>query len=95
MLSKCANPGCGTPFRYLREGQMFVAEWANEGDTCELVDPAGARNKRWGRREMFWLCNSCSRTLTLTVKGSDVVAAPRAKKTPAGEHPLRELRFWG
>jgi len=95
MLSGCANPGCGTPFRYLNEGQMFVVEWANTGDKCELVDPAGQANKRWGRREMFWLCNTCRRTLTLAVQGSGVIAVPRSNKQPAGEHPLRELRFWG
>lgn len=95
MLSRCANPGCGKPFRYLNEGQMFVAEWANTGDTCELSDPAASLHKQWGRREMFWLCDSCSRTLTLMVKGSEVVTMPRTKVPPPGEHRLRELRFWG
>jgi len=92
MLSRCANPGCGKPFRYLKEGLMFVAEWANAGESCELSDFAS--NEQWGRREMFWLCDECSRTLTLTVKGSEVVAIPRAK-VPGGEHLLREVRFWG
>lgn len=93
MLSRCANPACGKPFRYLKEGQMFVAEWANAGDSCQLSDQAS--NERRGRREMFWLCEDCSRTLTLTVKGSEVVAIPRAKVALSGEHLLRELRFWG
>ncbi|HUN88473.1 MAG TPA: hypothetical protein VMU28_06760 [Terriglobales bacterium] len=93
MLSRCANPECKAPFRYLKEGQMFVAEWANPGDTCDLTDTMGS-SERWARREMFWLCNTCSRTLTLTVKGSDVIAVPRAK-VPRGERLLRELRISG
>ena len=95
MLSRCANPECGTSFRYLKEGRMFVAEWANTGDTCELSDLSGPLNHRWGRREMFWLCDACSRTLTLMVKGSSVVVVPRTKVAPSGERPLRELRFGG
>jgi len=93
MLSKCSNPGCGTRFRYLNEGQIFVAEWANAGDTCELT--AGPAAKPWGRREMFWLCDNCRRTLTLSVRGSEVIAVPRVKGRPAGERLLREMRIWG
>jgi hypothetical protein len=93
MLSRCANPECGTPFRYLNQGLMFVAEWANSGDTCELT--AGPVAKPWGRQEMFWLCDRCRRTLTLSMRGSEVVAVPRLKVRPAGERPLRELRIWG
>jgi len=26
MLSKCANPGCSQPFRYLGEGRLFQVE---------------------------------------------------------------------
>lgn len=94
MLSKCANPGCGAPFRYLNEGTVYVGEWCQDGDVCGLTESAHLSGKRWSRLEMFWLCTACNRTLTLTVKGNEVVAIPRAKLL-TGDRPLRELRISG
>jgi hypothetical protein len=93
MLSKCANPNCGVPFRYLKEGTVFIAEWANAGDACELTDPARALTKRWGHREMFWLCTNCSDSLTLITKGRQVVAAPREQILKNDERLLRPLKI--
>ena len=95
MLSKCANPGCGAPFRYLNEGKVYVAEWCNEGDVCVLTESAQAAGKRWNRLEMFWLCGNCDRSLTLTARANEVVAIPRTQLLAQGSRPLRELRISG
>jgi len=95
MLSKCANPGCGAPFRYLNEGTVYVAEWCEEGDVCVLTDSAHVAGKRWTRLEMFWLCSPCNRSVTLTVKANEVVAVSRALVLAQGRRPLRELRISG
>jgi hypothetical protein len=95
MLSKCANPGCGVPFRYLNEGTVYVAEWCQDGEVCVLAEAAPGSGRRWNRLEMFWLCGPCNRRVTLTVKGNEVVAMPRAELLALGERPLRELRISG
>ena len=59
MLSKCANPGCSTPFRYLRDGKLFEIQSTDE-QTLET------HHKKLVRRvEFFWLCGRCSTELTL------------------------------
>ncbi len=50
MVSRCANPECGAPFLYLREGRL-IAVRRGEG--------------RHGRVEFFWLCGACTSRLTL------------------------------
>ena len=93
MLSKCANPDCGARFRYLKEGTVYIAEWPNEGDTCELTSSAGPLHVRWERREMFWLCSDCNRKLTLIAEGTQVIAKPRAKISAPGDRVLRALKI--
>ncbi len=50
MVSQCANPDCGAPFLYLREGRL-VAVRRGEG--------------RRARVEFFWLCGACASHLRL------------------------------
>lgn len=58
MLSKCANPACSQPFRYLRDGKLFEIE-TNVGP-----DNSVAGEKKTSRRvEFFWLCGQCSTEL--------------------------------
>src|SRR5947209_8578904 len=54
MLSKCANPGCSTAFRYLREGKLF------EIDNNTLAAANADAKKPVRRVEFFWLCGPCS-----------------------------------
>ena len=59
MLSKCANPVCSTPFRYLREGKLFEFRSDREPE-------AGKGSKKSPRQvEFFWLCGECSTELTV------------------------------
>jgi hypothetical protein len=57
MVSHCANPGCGKPLHYLREGRIYVFD-ASVGSTRP-----GAKRER--RLEHWWLCGVCAETLIL------------------------------
>jgi len=75
MLSKCANPACSTPFRYLRDGKLFEIQ-----TNTEDVNSLGSR-KPVRRVEFFWLCGSCSTELTVIndqEKGAMIVPIPQA-----------------
>lgn len=58
MVSQCANPGCGKPFLYLRDGKLFATSRRN--GTVEE-----------SRIEYFWLCAGCAPVMSLvaTVDG--------------------------
>ena len=53
MLAKCANPRCSVPFHYLDSGELFRLE------SDRTVSPVT------GRREYYWLCHGCSKTMSL------------------------------
>ncbi len=68
MLTKCANPACDEPFRYLRDGRIFRVERVADNDA------------RPGHNvEHFWLCGKCSRVMMLRIDGQGEisVAPPR------------------
>jgi hypothetical protein len=49
MVSNCANPECGKPLHYLRDGKIFQLHFRS------------ADNKNVTKRvEHFWLCGDCS-----------------------------------
>jgi hypothetical protein len=75
------------------QGKVYVVEWANPGDACDIRDPVGALNQCRARREFFWLCKECSRTMTLAVNGSQVVAVSRDKAVSDDVALIRELRI--
>lgn len=56
MISCCANPACGKPLHYLREGRIYV---------FETVAATAGGNARPRRLEHYWLCGDCSPTLAL------------------------------
>jgi len=78
MLSKCANPGCPTSFRYLHEGKLFrihVDPFAIEPGVTSGI--GADRRKPVRRVEFFWLCQKCSATVTLSFeKGVGVTIKP-------------------
>jgi hypothetical protein len=64
MLSKCANPECSQQFLYLHQGKLFCLTPSPNlqtlaGKSCEFL------------YERFWLCDQCSRTMTLAWNGSE------------------------
>lgn len=52
MVSNCANPACGKPLHYLREGRIYIFDAA-----------VGKKGER--RLEHYWLCGPCAKTLVL------------------------------
>ncbi len=60
MVDKCVNPFCNQPFRYLGHGKLFVVEFPRR--------LAERRHHVAGRREHFWLCDECARTMTVAVR---------------------------
>jgi len=75
MLSKCANPACFAPFRYLREGKLF------EIQTHDPVQSIAEPKKPARRTEFFWLCDRCSAELTIILdEHKRVVTAPLRKE---------------
>ena len=75
MVSKCANPACHVPFRYLHEGRIFSL-------------PKNARDPRGPVLERYWLCAACSENLTLVLQQGKVelrvlAATPPPKPAPA------------
>lgn len=78
MLSKCANPACSQPFRYLRDGKLFEIERTVSPDSS-----AGER-KPIRRVEFFWLCGQCCRELTVVQDATrGVITIPLAGRPAA------------
>jgi hypothetical protein len=81
MTSRCANPACAIPLRYLRDGRLFQFEVRPKFPISgPLPENQGAsRAERLVRKvSHFWLCGKCASTLTLAfdaLKG--VVVKPR------------------
>ena len=67
MVTNCANPSCGKPLHYLREGRVSTF------GASSLNHPAG---KPWHGLKHYWLCGSCSQTMTLVQDTEGVRAVP-------------------
>ena len=83
MLSKCANPECSETLLYLHQGQIFrLAPSAN-------VEMAAGTALSALLHERFWLCDSCSRQMTVVWDGSQAKIVRLVRKTPRGTCPPR------
>src|ERR1035437_9510873 len=69
MLSKCANPECSEILRYLHEGKIFCLAL-----TPEIQTATGMLNPPL--EERFWLCERCSKEMTLIWGGTQVKLVP-------------------
>lgn len=63
MVSKCANPACGVPFIYLRNGKLWALERFSESIEKQKV-------------EFFWLCGECARHMTIEATSSGINVVP-------------------
>jgi hypothetical protein len=73
VLSKCANPECSEQFRYLHQGKLF----------CLTPSPdvqASADGAVPALYERFWLCDRCSKTMTLIWAGTRTRVVPLPAK---------------
>lgn len=75
MVSRCANPACSVPLRYLRDGRLFQFEVRSR--TLASLEKQAPRQGNASRQiAHFWLCGHCAETLILTfdeLKGVTVV----------------------
>lgn len=78
MVSKCANPACGVPFRYLHTGQLFRVETAAGFERRRSMGRDAADAKPLRRLEFFWLCENCARGMTVMFD-KDVGVTVRAR----------------
>ncbi|HYM76402.1 MAG TPA: hypothetical protein VE377_10535 [Candidatus Dormibacteraeota bacterium] len=76
MLSKCANPECSEQFRYLHQGKLFHLTPTPE---IEMLDGEFSSSLY----ERFWLCDRCSKEMTLVWGGTGVRLAPLPAKPVA------------
>lgn len=72
MVSKCANPACMAPFRYLHEGRIFSVR----SDSAETVVEHAV--------ERYWLCSTCSDRMTLVLQRGKVTIRALAAIPEAG-----------
>jgi hypothetical protein len=66
MLSKCANPACSTPFRYLSEGKLYLID----SKAASVRHDSQATLKYAGKPCTYaylWLCSSCCRDMTIQI----------------------------
>jgi hypothetical protein len=81
MVSKCANPTCSAPFLYLHEGKLFRIEVG----TNAVSGPTNVADRKPSyHAEYYWLCDACSKRMTLKYKpGVGVATAPIARARKA------------
>jgi hypothetical protein len=86
MLSKCANPACSTPFRYLSEGKLYLID----SKAGSLRQGARAESKSTGKSgiyEYFWLCSSCSLDMTIEIDSKFKVSVVHKPQTAQHVEP--------
>jgi len=81
MLSKCANPECNEIFRYLHAGKIFYL-----APTPDIQIEMGIEHPE--PPERFWLCDRCSKKLTLVWGGAQVKLVGLEAKAPVLPLPL-------
>lgn len=85
MLAKCANPECFEVFRFLHQGKVFCLS-----PTPDLQKVSGTRNPSLFER--FWLCDGCSKEMTLVWGGAQVKLVRLPVKTEQARAPLLASR---
>jgi hypothetical protein len=80
MVSKCANPNCSAPFRYLHTGKLFRADKISGVDRSAAIGANESQKKPLHRLVFYWLCDNCAATMTLMFdKESGVSVRLKAK----------------
>lgn len=82
MLSRCLNPPCGAPFRYLHEGRIF---------NIERVVALPGNPEPQHLVEHYWLCGICSMSLKVVVENGCVTAQPIHLELTPGETAAGKL----
>jgi hypothetical protein len=77
MIAKCANPSCGTFFRYLRGGKLFLLERPPIVPKSGPPTPEEQFRDPGSHDEYFWLCEKCAKIMTIASEesGAAIVVA--------------------
>ena len=67
MVAKCVNPVCGTSFKYLGTGKLFLGE---------QEPPFNMPPQRDLITRCYWLCSECAGKYTLTLLNTEPVLTP-------------------
>jgi len=67
VVSNCANPKCGIPLRYLRDGRLFQFEIRALSSNMTREKSRLVDHKKRPLRQVwhYWLCGACCSTMTL------------------------------
>ncbi len=84
MISKCANPECGTDFHHFRRGRLYRFDLQRPMEPCSDVPNAICASKPSHVSVYFWLCGNCSRKYTVQFSSREGVAIQ-----PLGHPPHR------
>jgi hypothetical protein len=79
ILEKCVNPFCNRPFRDFSGGKLFLVEFP----------PRLIEHFAGSRRERCWLCEECSRIMTVAIRREfDAVSVRIINLSPNGKTKL-------
>jgi hypothetical protein len=70
VVNHCANPLCGKPLHYLREGRVYLF-------THRLPGAGDDANPRALHLEHYWLCGVCSLSMILVQDAETIRLLPR------------------
>lgn len=80
MLHKCANPACAVSFRDIHVGKLFLVEASAIAAECK------GRHRMRTIHQHYWLCDQCSRELTLMFeKERGVIPVPLSSLAMASQ----------
>jgi hypothetical protein len=78
MTTKCVNPACSAPFRYLRGGKLFLVD---SPAMVQDVSRISSMSNMPHTSEFFWLCEKCCRSMRFALeKSGDVVLVGRSER---------------
>ena len=84
MVSKCANPDCTAPFRYLHVGKLYRMETSLGFERRRSMSQDESQPRQLRRTEFYWLCENCAPKMTLAFDPlTGVIARPNARAVSA------------
>jgi hypothetical protein len=87
MTTKCVNPACCVPFRYLRGGRLFLVD--RPGD-ASVGDDASAMTDGSRVSEFFYLCEVCCKTMQVILDKGGAVVLQGFDRRPVTPHQSPE-----
>ena len=84
MVSHCANPACGVPLQYLREGRLYQFDVRCTNGRALLRNEAQP-GKTTRHISHYWLCGRCANMLTLEFDPAEGVIPVAIEQVRASE----------